>query len=145
MKYREVPAGYQVTETFSVQTKITPVEDIITRFASLTTSGLLTISALYFWDGASGPAIDKKIGWGWFSIKLTDTQVPSCVHDALAQLMRQGLLDQKWLPYVNKLLNQMLKDRGMWWARRRWWMRGLWLADGDFAKPENVKKIYEAF
>jgi len=145
MKYRELPSGYQTTENFSIHTRITPTETVSTPFLTLTLGGVLTISRCYFWDGASGPAIDKKIGWGWFSIKLTDTQVPSLVHDAFAQLMRLGLLEQSWLPYVNNLLDQMLKDRGMWKARRWWWMRGLDTTGGSFARPENVRPVLEAY
>lgn len=144
MKFRK---GYknQLTETETLQTEIYPEKDIVTRFITLTTSGLLTIQWGYAWDGASGPTFDDKIGWGWFSVKLTDTNVPSCVHDALAQLMRLGLLEQKWLDPVNALLDKMLKARGMTWMRRRIWRRGLWLTAGSFADPKNVKTVYESF
>ncbi len=144
MKYK---AGYkyQVTEGFTVQTGICSPIVIITRFLTLETDGELTVRAGYAWDGASGPTLDKEIGWGWFKIKLTDTQVPSCVHDALAQLMRQQLLNRAHLPHVNELLYSMLEDRGMSWPRRRLWQRGLELTGGSFADPENAKEIFEAF
>ena len=135
---------YQVVEDEVVKTLICPKEEIYTRFLRLETNGTLTIWWGYAYDGASGPTFDRKIGWGRFSIKLTDTMVPTAVHDAFAQLMREGLLSREWLPAVNILLNQMLKDRGMWWPRRRLWLRGLWLTSGSFAKPKNIKPILEA-
>ena len=143
MLYQE---GYknQVYETFSIQTKITPVCPVVTHFISLTLGGKLTISKGYAWDGASGPTLDKEIDLKLFKIKLTDTTVPSCVHDAFAQLMRLELIDRNWLSCVDNLLDQMLKNRGMWWARRRWWMRGLKLTKGSFADPKNRKPVLEA-
>jgi len=133
---------YQVAETFSVETKITPVEPIITHFISLTLTGLLTVTKGYAWDGASGPAFDREIDLFFFKIKLTDTQVPSCVHDALAQLMRQELLPLEWLPYVNQLLDTMLKERRMTWLRRQVWKHGLWLTAGSFASPSHAKQVF---
>jgi len=133
---------YQVVEDEVIKTPICPKEDIKTRFLWLQRNGTLTIWWGYAYDGASGPTFDRKIGWGRFSIKLTDTMVPTAVHDAFAQLMREGLLSREWLPQVNILLNQMLKDRGMWWLRRRWWLRGVKLTGGSFADPKNAKEIF---
>tara|TARA_Y100000034_G_scaffold124075_1_gene171748 strand:- start:538 stop:972 length:435 start_codon:yes stop_codon:yes gene_type:complete len=144
MKWKE---GYknQVIEGFIIQTPITPIETIVTPLITLRHDGRLTIKDFYAWDGASGPTFDKEIDLKLFKIKLTDTTVPTCVHDAFAQLMRTEMLDRKWLPYVNEFFDYQLKKRGMTWLRRRIWRRGLWLTDGSFADPENAKKEYESF
>ena len=132
MKYRKGGYKYQLAEDFKISTKITPTEPIVTHFISLAMHGELFITADYAWDGASGPTWDTD-----------NTMVPALVHDAFAQLMRSGLLSRDWLPYVNNFLDQMLKDRGMWWIRRRIWRRGLWLTGGSFAQPKNIKIIHE--
>lgn len=143
MKYRD-GYKYQVAETFSVQTGIIPDAPIDTHFIKLSLTGLLTIVEGYAWDGASGPTFDKEINFFFFTIKLTDTMVPSCVHDGFAQLLRMGLLAQKWLGPVNQLLDTMLRDRGMWEARRALWRDGLNLTHGSFADPKNKKPVLEA-
>ena len=143
MKYKE-GYKYQVVKHYYIQTDMIPVHHIRTLFLDLSKTGLLTINPGYAWNGASGPTFDKGIGWGKFKIKLTDTQVPTLVHDAFAQLMRMGLLGQEWLHEINALLDKMLKERGMWWVRRLWWRRGLKMTRGSFASPRYLRKILES-
>ena len=122
---------YQTTATITLPTRITPTELIISKWLSLDLAGKLTITAGYAWDGASGPTWDTD-----------NSIIPSLYHDVMAQLLRQELIKQEWLPFVNAEFDDMLKARGMCWLRRRIWRRGLWLTGGSFANPENVRPTY---
>jgi len=124
---------YQTREKFVLQTEIYPDSYIRTRFISLSKRGRLSIRAGYAWDGSSGPTIQSK-----------KTKTPSLAHDSLYQLMRMGLLSQKWRVPADRLLQSMLIERGMWRIRAWWWYRGLQVAGGSSALPENKKIIYTA-
>ena len=56
----------------------------------------------YAWDGASGPTFDDK-----YNMRA------SLFHDALYQLMREGLLDRKYRLYADKLFRLHLLKAGM--------------------------------
>ena len=87
----------------------------------------------YAWDGASGPTWDTK-----------NSMTPSLYHDAAAQLMRLGLLDQKWRIPSNEEFGDMLKARGMSWLRRKIWVRELNKFGGPSTDPKNRRPILEA-
>ncbi len=134
MKYKK-GYKYQLVEKYTTNVQVFPTLNINTPFIALTMEGLLTIQKYYAWDGASGPTLDTK-----------DTMIPSLVHDALYQLLREGYL----APYsfyhlknVDEQLDRMLRKRGMSGIRRWIWRRGLALAGGSAALPENVKEIFE--
>ncbi len=61
----------------------------------------LEVSAHYAWDGPSGPTFD------------TPTNMrASCFHDALCQLIGEGLLDKQYRKYGDQLLRtHMLEDQ----------------------------------
>jgi len=73
---------YQLKESYCCCVNIFPELDIITEFITLRTTGKLEIKSGYAWDGPSGPTIDTK-----------NFMRGSLVHDALYQLMREGLLN----------------------------------------------------
>ena len=75
---------YQLTKDHTEQLALKPERLILTGYLKLTPNGVLTIRAGYAWDGPSGPAIDTP-----------NFMRASLVHDALYQLMRQGLLDRQ--------------------------------------------------
>lgn len=131
MKYRK-GYKYQLAEVFEMKTLIHPFKDIFTQFITLRKNGYLKIHSGYAWDGASGPTIDTE-----------NTKTPSLVHDALYQLMRQNELGIQWRVPADKLLREMMIERGMWKVRAWWWYRGLQVADGDAALPENAKELFE--
>jgi len=122
---------YQTTETITLQTRITPDEPITSKWLYLDLSSKLTIMGGYAWDGPSGPTWDTD-----------NSIIPSLYHDAMAQLLRQELINQEWLSFINIEFDDMLKERGMSWLRRRIWRRGLWLTGGSFANPKNIKIIH---
>jgi hypothetical protein len=62
---------------------VRPEQDIVTEYVTLSRSGRLWIRHGYAWDGPSGPTCDSH-----------DSMRGSLVHDALYQLIREGLLDR---------------------------------------------------
>ncbi len=105
---------YQVSEDFTIQTGIIPGYSAKWLFIELDEEGLLTIKRGYCWDGASGPAFDSP-----------SSMSASCVHDALYQLMRRGLLSKEFKPAVDKLFYDMLIENGMWKFRAKYWYEGV--------------------
>ncbi len=71
--------------------------------------GMLIIYKGYAWDGASGPAIDTP-----------DFMLGSLVHDAMYQLMREGILDQRLRKVADQVLYDICKDAGMPWWRAQY-------------------------
>lgn len=91
----------------------TQFPDIIFRFIEIS-NGMLYIAEQYAWDGASGPTFDTK-----------NTMTPSLIHDALYQLMREGLLSADLKEDADRIFYLMLKERGMWFIRARLWYRAV--------------------
>ena len=108
-------AGYKYVlhSDYSIDTNILGY-NIQTEFICLDVNGRLTIKRNYAWDGPSGPTIDTK-----------DFMRGSLVHDALYQLMSEGLLDWKYRDHVDKLLVAICKVDGMSWIRRQWVYAGV--------------------
>jgi len=122
IKYREVKWKYVLTGTYlyalGVQTEIE------TRFISLH-RGVLEIKQWYAWDGASGPAIDTKT-----------ILRGSLVHDALYQLMWEGLLPQSYRKKADKILYRICREDGMSLWRAQYVYRAVrWFGKGN-AKGE---------
>jgi len=113
-------------------TTIYPDQDIITEYIELYKNGEMLIREGYAWDGPSGPTIDTD-----------NSMTPSLGHDALAQLMRLELLDQKWRLTSNEDFYLWLRKRGMWWIRAKFWKRELDKFGGPSTDPKNKRKIYE--
>ena len=78
-------------------------------FMSLDLNGKLTIERGYVWDGASGPTWDDK-----------HNMRGSLVHDALYQMMREGLLSQNYYHLANEIFRIILLEDGM--SRIRAWL-----------------------
>ena len=132
MKYK---AGfkYQLAEDEVFYTPIRINRHISTRFIRLSKGGKLTIKTGYAWDGPSGPTIDTK-----------NFMRGSLSHDALYQLMREGLLGIQWRVPSDRYLQELCLEDGMWQIRAWYVYKGLQVADGDAALPENKKEILEA-
>lgn len=122
---------YQLYEPTKFITDVHPSNDIETNYLTLTTNGTLYISSGYAWDGASGPTIDSK-----------SSMQASLVHDALYQLMRLELLDQKWRTQADQEFFNICVSDGMCKLRAKLWylvVRGL---ASPASSPKNRKKIY---
>ena len=124
---------YQLINDYSIATGIKLPHDIETMFLFMTRGGILTISKGYAWDGASGPAIDTK-----------NFMRGSLVHDALYQLMREGLLPQGYRNKADRLLRDICLDAGMSRIRAWWVYRGVSRFSKPFASPDRLRPPQEA-
>jgi hypothetical protein len=102
-----------------------------TFFIKLLPGGQLLIKKGYAWDGPSGPTYDTE-----------NSMTASLLHDALYQLMREEYISPATRSIADKLLDRILKLKGMWAPRRWYWLKGVvWFAGGA-AEPEAIRKVY---
>lgn len=88
MRYRD-GYKYQLKDLEIFKTSIRPPTDLVSDFIALSRDGDLYCNPGYAWDGATGyPDFESVLR-------------PSLGHDALCQLMREGLLPAHWLQSVN--------------------------------------------
>ncbi len=100
MKYRNLKHWkYELMENMRAHIRIEPPS--VENEYILVNAGVLTVRARYAWDGASFIARD------------TPTNMrASLFHDALCQLIGEGLLDKKYRKYADELLRvHMLEDQ----------------------------------
>ena len=69
----------------------------------LTNDGWLTIRAGYWWDGASGPVVDRK-----------SNMRAGLVHDALYHLLRKSLIPQECREPADELYRRIYLADGGW-------------------------------
>ena len=110
MKYKELK-GYKYLVVEDETFFCTLIEDEIeTDYVSLH-NGLFTVKAGYAWDGPSGISFDTKT-----------FRRGSLLHDALYQLMREGLLNRKlYREYADEKLRDICLEDGMW-KFRAWYV-----------------------
>lgn len=99
---------YELLETYAYGTGITGFVGG-NDYVWLAANGLLTMQAGYQWDGASGPAIDTK-----------SFMRGSLVHDALYQLIRDGVLPLDTRAAADFTLHRLVIEDGMWRVRAAW-------------------------
>ncbi|BCS54792.1 hypothetical protein [Geobacter sp. SVR] len=109
IKYRD-GYKYQLASGYSIQVSVFPTKHIATEYIVLSMTGVLIINEGYAWDGPSGPTIDSK-----------NFMRGSLVHDALYQLMRGGLISERWREQADKELQRICIEDGMW-KIRAWWV-----------------------
>jgi hypothetical protein len=108
--YRDITRfKYLVTDDFWHQTELLGCQ-ASAPLIFLDDDGLLRIIAGYMWDGPSGPTIDSPEGMRG-----------SLVHDALYELMRRGVLEQKYREYADKLFKEIILQDGMSETRAHLW------------------------
>lgn len=101
---------YQLVEDYSVQLEhIRTLNPIDSGYISLESSGLLNIKSGYAWDGPSGPTVDSN-----------SFMRGSLIHDALYQLIRDGLLRRDVREDADKELVLACEKDGMSWIRRKY-------------------------
>lgn len=125
--------GYKhvLAEQYEVQTEIFPEVDIVqNKWVQLSKTGKLVIAEGYAWDGPSGPTVDTK-----------NFMRGSLIHDALFQLLREELLDQKFFTAANHELWKACREDGMSWFRAWYVYQGVERFGVQFAKPakQNIK------
>ncbi len=109
MEYERVSYKYRLKETYDQPLTWGLLQIYEGKFLVLA-HGILTLKPGYMWDGPSGPTVDTE-----------NFIRASLVHDALYQLIREGVLPIK--PYrkkADKLLLEICEKDGMSWFRRRY-------------------------
>ena len=134
MKYRET-RGYKFILESVERTLVPGLQGITVRNKYIRLdNGVLTNYKNYAWDGSSIP-LKKWFKWIWDADKYC--KIASLTHDALCQLMREGLLDRKYKEYIDGLYRDMCVQGGMSakQANRRYrWLRRF----GDpYIQPEE--------
>ena len=94
---------------------------------TLLATGLLKIGRDYAWDGPSGPAIDTK-----------SFMRGSLVHDALYQLIREGVLDSKYRKAADEILRTICIEDGMSRIRAWWVYQGVRLGGKKSTQPNTL-------
>ncbi len=125
---------YQLDTDYSADIPIKPDNDIDSGYIVLSGEGGLIIKKGYAWDGPSGPTIDTL-----------NFMRGSLIHDALYQLMREGMLDKDdYRKPADRLLRTMLRQDGMTSIRAWWVYQGLRIGGGPAADPANKKPVVRA-
>lgn len=125
MKYRKLHGyKYELMQAYTHIINATLPPNVGNEYVS--TGVNLYISAGYAWDGASGPTWDDK----------TNMRA-SLVHDALYQLMREGLLDRKYRKYADELLRDMCIQDGMGKFRAAYYYRAVRIFGARTCLPEK--------
>jgi len=102
MKYRKLKGWkYELLEELSCDVEL-PMETSLATEYILVIDRCLIVKKRYAWDGPSGPTFDRK----------TNMRA-SLFHDALTQLIGEGLLDKKYRKYADQLFRKHLLEDGM--------------------------------
>ena len=111
--YRKVTVKYILTRPYEDEVAIFGY-DINEVYFRLTSTGHLTINALYGWDGPSGPTIDT-----------IDSLRGSLMHDVLYQMIRRGLIPPSYKDYADTLFHKVLLEDKMGEGRADYWFEGV--------------------
>lgn len=134
-KYIHYKQGYkyQLAVGIVLYVSIYPEKPIETDYINLTNEGILTIKKGYAWDGATG-AIDSK-----------NFMRGSLVHDALYQLMREGLLDaNKHKELADRTLQALCRADGMSKFRAWYVYKAVQLLGNAATRKCNKKALLRA-
>jgi hypothetical protein len=109
----------------STEIKVVKPEKETLHFLEIDGDGNLTIKKGYSWDGPSGPTIDTK-----------SFMRGSLIHDALYQLMREGVVPQNERKRADEILREVCIEDGMSKIRAWWVYRGVRIGGAGSAKPD---------
>ncbi len=87
----------------------------------------MLIKAGYRWDGATGIPDTKR------------NYIPSCIHDVLAQCIREDLMSMERFGDANEELKLQYQERGGW----NWWSHVLRWGTNTLGKPFFKSDIIE--
>ena len=121
---------YQSQSQWWIDTNITGYSAEVSGFVKLDSSGRLTLSALYAWDGPSGPTFDTP-----------DFILPSLAHDGGYQLLRETDLPETLRAAFDSLLYDLCLQCGMSEIRARYVYEAVKL----FAQNAAAKKAKKLF
>ncbi len=124
---------YQLKHQYSTDTGIQQDQDVTRDYISLSADGRITIKEGYAWDGPSGPIFDTL-----------NLMRGSLVHDALYQLMRGPLDEDRHREPADRLLQSMCREDGTS-ALGAWWVyQGVRLWGGPATDPDNERPVIRA-
>ena len=121
---------YQLAADYSAETGIALGYGVGNHFIFLSATGQLIVKEDYAWDGPSAPAIDTKT-----------FMRGSLEHDALYQLMREGLLPPEFRIVADKRLRTVCLEDGMSSIRAWWVYNGLRIGGGAAIKPRDNETL----
>lgn len=131
IRYRE-GYKYQLAAHYAAMTGIIPPAAAGNHFIVLTAAGELLIAEDYAWDGPSGPTVDTA-----------SFMRGSLEHDALYQLMREGLLPPGYRARADARLRAVCREDGMGVIRAWWVYHGVRLGGAGAIEPRQ-NEILEA-
>ena len=108
-RYRKI-YPFMLDEGMRMQTDLyPPIELRFSDWLKIEPNGILTIKMGYSWDGPSGPAVKSE-----------SFMRASLVHDALYQLISEGLLERRFRKAADLTMLRMCKEDGMGFIRRHY-------------------------
>ncbi len=120
---------YQLKRDYIDNLGLGAPSDILTEYTDYLTTGEFIIKHGYAWDGPSGPTFDTP-----------DSMRGALIHDALYQLMREGLLDpDSYREVADKILRRICMEDGMSEVRADAWYEAVRLFAASAADPKNAK------
>lgn len=122
---------YQLQEGYSLEISIRPAAAVGNDYIALDPQGALRIAKGYAWDGPSGPTLDTA-----------NFMRGSLVHDALYQLMREGLLDHTiHREAADRILQSLCREDGMTALRAWWGYQGVRLFGNPASDPAQLRPV----
>ena len=131
MKYRKVKKTYKYVLAEDERISLEIYEQAHNDYISLD-AGRLIVRYEYAWDGCSGPTIDDKTNMRG-----------SLFHDALYQLMREGLVDRNHRKYIDILFWEICRNDGMGRIRAWYYYRAVRIFSKKFSFPVDNSEIFE--
>lgn len=115
---------YTLSEDVHFNSKLSIDEIHLGKFVMFRPNGWMVVKKRYTWDGPSGPTIDTKT-----------FMRGSLIHDALYQLIREGVLPQSARKRCDEILREICLEDGM--SRIRAWAvyRGVRMGGAKACKP----------
>lgn len=117
---------YSLHSDFEYETDIKVKNPKNLGLLEITSNGKLLIRKGYSWDGPSGPAIDTK-----------NFMQGSLIHDALYQLMREGVLPQSERKRADEILKKVCIRDGMS-GFRAWYVYMAVRVSGTFSAAPDL-------
>ena len=120
--YKECSGGYTMIRLRFLLTSLTGFSYDCDRY-SISENGCLIAKDGYWWNGASGPAVDTP-----------NAMEGSCFHDILYDLLRHGHIPNTYWNRrkADKIFYRALRRDGMSWFRANYWYWGV-RGGGSFA------------
>jgi len=135
-KYIYYKKGYKyqtAQEPCHIKLSINPGIEYSCRYYCLTKSGWLSILIGFAWDGASGPTLDTK-----------NSQRGSAAHDALCQMIENGILPKSFRESADQILYDILREDKMAKWRASLWYKVLRKVGGAYSQVRNAQKVFRA-